>query len=452
MITPKDDFKLIKWLALIIRERVSPSLNLSKNIQDNWIVSISDSPSTITISATETVWKGNNLDCATWNPISEGWESLLGTSIPAPGIGIIPSPLIVKNDDGFIIHYDILGLTFWMMARVEEIGYKDLDNHSRFPATASHAYQNNYLDRPVVDEWFVILRAVVKKLWPHLDLVETKFRMQVSHDIDNPSRYGFVSLSKLFYLMAFDLVKKRDFAAATKAPMIWWKTRNNPLSQTDPYNTFNWIMSLSEFYNLKSTFYFICGCTNKRYDSDYDIENAHMRNLLRDIYQRGHRIGLHPSYDTYLKPNRIRYEANRFKQICSEEGIPQFLLGCRMHFLRWQTPDTLHALEYAGIYYDTTLGYADIPGFRCGTCFDYQAYDPVQNRPVNLRIYPLIAMECSVMANRYLGLGTGEAAYEKFLKLKQACRLVNGIFSLLWHNSSFMSAHERELYQRVLSG
>jgi hypothetical protein len=55
-----------------------------------------------------------------------------------------------------------------MLARVEEIGRMDLDNHGRFPATASHAFQHGYLDRPVVDEWLHLLGQVIKRQWPGL--------------------------------------------------------------------------------------------------------------------------------------------------------------------------------------------------------------------------------------------------------------------------------------------
>ena len=74
----------------------------------------------------------------------------------------------------------------------------------------------------------------------------------------------------------------------------------------------------------------------------------------------------------------------------------------------------------------------------------------LQGEILNVRVRPLIAMECTVMAPRYMGLGTGEAAYAKFSQLKDACRAVNGCFTLLWHNSQFETKAERDLYEAVL--
>ena len=74
-----------------------------------------------------------------------------------------------------------------------------------------------------------------------------------------------------------------------------------------------------------------------------------------------------------------------------------------MHYLRWRHPTTMMALESAGMSYDSSLGYADYAGFRCGTCFEYPGFNPVSQQALCLRIRPLIAMECSVMDIAYIG-------------------------------------------------
>ena len=168
------------------------------------------------------------------------------------------------------------------------------------------------------------------------------------------------------------------------------------------------------------------------------------------IHARGHEIGLHPSYGSYQKPEVIRAEAGRLRRIAREEGIEQPEWGGRMHYLRWEQPTTLRAWADAGMTYDSTLGYADRPGFRCGTCFEYPAFDPVAGQALPLGVRPLVAMECTVMAPRYMGLGAADAALAKFVQLKNACQAVGGCFTLLWHNSQLDSAAERALYEAVL--
>src|SRR5690606_37053476 len=139
-------------------------------------------------------------------------------------------------------------------------------------------------------------------------------------------------------------------------------------------NTFDWLMSVSEKNNLTSAFYFICGRTDESKDALYEPDHPIIKKIMLEIYKRGHEVGLHPSYNSYNNPEQIKSEAQRLKKVCKELGIKQSQWGGRMHSLRWSHPTTLQAWNDAGMSYDSTLGYADQPGFRCGTCHDYTGF------------------------------------------------------------------------------
>ena len=315
-------------------------------------------------------------------------------------------------------------------------------------ATASHAFQHGYLERPIVDEWIGILRQVISRLWPRLLLVQSQFQVVVSHDVDTPSAYAFGRKRSLARRMAGDLLKRRDLAKAVSAPWIRLKSKQH-LQPRDPFNTFDWLTDTSEAAGIRSSFYFICGRTNPSLDAQYEPEHPAIRHLMRRIHERGHEIGLHPSYDTCAHPERIAREGQRLQRICKEEGIEQSQWGGRMHFLRWQWPTTAHGWELAGFHYDSTLSYADRPGFRCGTCHSYPMFDPAAQRPLRLIQRPLIAMECSVIAHPYLGLGYGPAALALFQRLKQRCKMVQGTFTLLWHNCN-LDQSGQNMYKLLL--
>ena len=121
-----------------------------------------------------------------------------------------------------------------------------------------------------------------------------------------------------------------------------------------------------------------------------------------------------------------------------------------MHYLRWSWPTTAYGWIMSGFDYDSTLSYADRPGFRCGTCHEYKMFDPLLQKQLNLIQRPLIVMETSVIAKRYLGLGYGQLALDKIRELKYQCQKVQGNFTLLWHNSSFVHPASRNIYEEVL--
>ena len=440
----------LDWLASLIAERFGQAFSLhaqGKDVllrcgDDERCIAIATDAATFTLS-------NSTSPCTHWSAQTEGWHSALGADIPAPGVANLPSPLIEVSAHGYRIHYDILGLCYWMLTRQEEIGRTDLDEHGRFPATASHAFKHGYLERPIVDEWLHVLGQVIQKTWPGLKLKQHQFSMKVSHDVDAPSRYGFADPKRLVRAMAGDVLKRGDFKSALLAPWVRAQSKT-ALHPADPFNTFDWIMDVSERHGLKSAFYFICGRTDASKDADYEPEHPAIRALMRRMHARGHEIGLHPSYGSYQTPLVIKQEADRLRRIAREEGIAQTEWGGRMHYLRWAQPATLQAWSDAGMNYDSTLSYADLPGFRCGTCFEYPAFNALRQQALPLRVRPLIAMECTVIAPRYMGLGTGKAALNKFRDLKNACKAVGGCFTLLWHNSQFGSLEERALYEAVL--
>jgi len=440
----------LRWLELILSERFGHEWRLSHS-ELGLQLKLNGAEGAIffDVLCNGFVTADSALKHTCWDASQEGWQSILDSPLPAPGFSELTLPLIVQQDAVTFIHYDIIGLVYWVLARVEEIDRHDLDAHSRFPATSSHAYLNDYLNRPVADEWLNILAQVIQRNWPRITLKKHCFTVSVSHDVDLPSMYAFKPWVTVARMMAGHIIKRRDLKSFVTAPYVKLATRGDLMSE-DPYNTFDWLMDLSEENNLQSAFYFICGRSNANYDADYEPDNPIIRKLMRRIHERGHEIGLHPSYNTFQSPQSLKYEADRLKRICAEEGIVQERWGGRMHYLRWRQPMTLRAWAQAGMYYDSTLGYADHPGFRCGTCYEYPAFDPVAGEMLSLRVRPLVIMESSVIDTTYMGLEASEEAKTVMLALMNNCRKVRGVATLLWHNSTFFLPAQRQIYCELL--
>ena len=442
----------LTWLEAILHERFGHHFSLTQH-DKQLTMRLSDAAGAVLFDALIPAFHqpGSDAPCSQWDAASQGYTAALGLPLPAPGVATLPAQLIEPTALGHVVHYDILGLSYWMLARLEEVNppASVLDNHGRFPATASHAFKHGYLERPVVDEWLHILGQVVQKTWPTLQLARHQFSMKVSHDVDIPSRYAFRSAAGIMRAMAGDLLNRGDLKSALLAPWVRLHSET-ALHPADPANTFDWIMDMSERHGLKSAFYFICGRTDPTKDADYEPEHPAIRTLMRRIHARGHEIGLHPSYGSYQTPSIIRQEANRLRQIAGEEGIEQAEWGGRMHYLRWEYPTTLRAWVNSGMTYDSTLGYPETPGFRCGTCTEYQAFDPIAQQAFNLRLRPLVAMDVSVIADEYLGMGRSLEALTVFKRMIDACKAVNGTFSLLWHNSQLLTLADKDLFCSTL--
>lgn len=361
---------------------------------------------------------------------------------------IFGRPAVTRTCENIKLHADLFGAAFHLLSRHEEVFSRVRDEHDRFPATASLAYRAGFLDRPLVDEYAVLLRTAMRALWPTLPLRTAQFHVRLGHDVDRPYRYAHMSLGRLILAMGADVINRQAPILALKRPGKWLTVRAG-WEGHDPFFQFDWMMSVSEAHGIRSTFYFICGQTRAQFDADYDIAEPRMRRLLRNIHRRGHEIGLHPSYNCYRDSQAIKREFTRLRQVCSEEGIEQQSWGARMHYLRFDAGSTPRLLDDAGLDNDATLSFADRAGFRCGTCRSFQLWDWGAGRPLRIREQPLIAMECSLLAPAYEGLAYA-AAEVKLQLLAERCREVGGEFSLLWHNSELATEMDRDSYRRVI--
>lgn len=440
---------LCTWLEALLAERYGLKLTVILT-NGQWCLSSPHHNGEIEMSCCEVFYQLGKpcFSVSSWDANAQGWQSVLGKPLVLLGEQS-HSPLIELGRTGAMIHYDLLGLVYWCLSRSEEVGRTDLDSHERFPAKHSHAYKHGYLERPIVDEWLRILGQVIQKVWPNLELKQHQFSVKVSHDVDAPSQFGFVDLRRFIRRCGASLLLDKNIINTLTAPWVRLRTKDKLLS-VDAYNAFDWLMSLSEKYQLTSAFYFICGTTDQRRDADYTLDCPAIRHLMCEIAERGHEIGLHPSYNTFDHAERISREADTLRRVCREEGIASEHIGGRMHYLRWQHPYTMQAWNDADLTYDSTMTYADNVGFRCGTCFEYPAINPVNQKMLDLRIRPLIAMECTVMDKAYMGLGVSEQAKQKFLQLAASCREVGGCFTMLWHNSEFSDHNKKRLYQSIL--
>jgi len=350
-------------------------------------------------------------------------------------------PGFTRNETAIHLDSDIFGTCFFFLARLEEVVEQKRDAHDRFTAADSLSSRYGLIMRPIVDEYIEVLWACLRALWPRLRRRRRTFRQNLTHDVDQ-LRYF------LPRALAGDL-RHRRFERVMPDVKRWLSTKAG--RATDPYDTFEHIMDVSDAVGAVSTFYFITKWSHPLYDPAYFFNCSRTRALLKRISARGHQIGLHSSYNSYANGGQISKEFAALKRVCSATGTSQNRWGARQHFLRWRTPDTFQHLENAGLDFDSTLGYADAAGFRCGTCHEFQVFNLKTRRTLRLRERPLTAMDCSVLDAEYQNLGASSAAFDYLRTLKDICRRYNGEFTLLWHNTRLSEPADASLYRAIVA-
>jgi hypothetical protein len=339
---------------------------------------------------------------------------------------------------------DIFGGAFVMLTRLDETVLDESDEHGRFPAAAMLAVREGYAGRPLVDEYTEILWWALSLLWPGLERPADAFTVRPTHDVDWPF-YSRGRVVESIVDAATDSVVRRDrsLALARMRALVAVRRRGR---DADPCNTFGFLMDESERRSLQGSFYFMAGRTNRARDPGYSLDDGWLRGLMREIDRRGHEIGLHPSYGTFRDVVALQAERGRLERALAAERIEQHVVGGRQHFLRW-SPASWVDWETAGLSYDSSAGFASICGFRCGTCRDFTVFDVATRRRLALQERPLVAMETALLNYQESPVA---AAAEELRRLKDACRLVGGPFTFLWHNNRLTTRPEREAYASVL--
>jgi len=325
---------------------------------------------------------------------------------------------LTKEGDSFLLEADIISSTFFMLARWEEQINSVRDKHNRFPGSASLAHKEGFLERPIVNEYIELLWSLLKSIGCQQIRKERNFKIVPTHDVDVPYLWWGKKEKYKYFL-------SRAYRCQTKE---FFNNLKLGFDNKDPYDTYDKFMNLSEKAGVKSNFFFMTG-GNSRYDNFYSINHPRVIKLIQHIRNRGHNIGLHPSYNSYNSLVLLRQEKETLEKIINDK----IFIG-RQHYLRFEAPTTWRLWEELGMEWDSTLSYADYCGYRCGVCYPFPVYDFLGRKQLNLIERPLILMEGSIINYEKLSPTEG---IEKVVKLKKLTKKYSGEFIFLWHNSAF---------------
>jgi hypothetical protein len=358
---------------------------------------------------------------------------------------------VMAGDDTIKLGIDVLGTAFFMLTRYEEAANRRRDNFSRFASNFSIIQSAGLLERPIVNEHLELLWWALTRLWPELVRTSRSYRCLLSCDVDNVNIMGSNPLYALRAIVGRstrNAVRSSSFANGFKlAGQLWHAWRG--AAGADMLDDFDLLMDAAEQCGSKFVFNFLAGPGKSSRDGIYEIGNTGTRRMLRRIIVRGHEIGFHGGYDTFEDAELLQQQFAGLKEVAIDLGCTQSKWGGRQHYLRWEVPVTWQSYEDAQLSYDSSLGYADAVGFRCGTCYEFTAFNLYTRKMLALKERPLIVMECSLTNPAYMGLSLEEAS-QKLAQVADTCKSFNGDFSFLWHNGQTATAPMRHFFREAL--
>ncbi len=382
-----------------------------------------------------------------WKPADDGINAnLLKPEVPV----LFGSAGLVKTDSEWRLNLDVFGSAFFMLSRYEELLATEYDEHNRFSATNSIAFKADFLDRPIINEYVEILWQCLSSMWPQLTRKERKFRKLVSCDVDHPFDHATKSLKRTVLRVGARLIRDKNPKLAIYDGLNYLFKKLGSDRFDEYRNNIDWIMKVNDKVGNKVSFYFIPIQTDKSKEDCNDIREPQIAKLLKHIVEKGHEVGFHPGYKTYDMAENFGLSADALKQALEQNKIAFEGIGGRQHYLMYDIAQTPALWERNGFSYDSTLGYSDKAGFRCGVCYEYPMYDLVERKSLKLRQRPLITMDCTIVSEGYEGLGFTDAAKDRFNYFKSTCEQFDGDYALLWHNSYFHNTKAKKLYESFI--
>lgn len=330
--------------------------------------------------------------------------------------------------------FDILESIFFHLSRYEEhhASPKDWDKYDMLQESKHFLVRYQLYERPVLDH---LVYCFFEAL--NLNPQKKATAFQLSHDID--SIWKLPSLYRLARAEVRLFLDKKPLLMG-KLVQQYWKVKTQQIK--DPFDVFDWFLNDNE--SVKKVMYLMAG-GQTRYENFYSIHHPYVKDIIQKAKDLNYTIGLHPSYLTWNNPSMMVEELNTLERV-----VGHSIQHSRQHFLHCSFPDTFDILAQAGIKNDSTLGYQNLIGFRCGTGFDFYLYNFKTESPYPILETPMVVMDCALLTMTDYRVEQAESLLNDFLRQNSfytqlTFNFHNHIFDELKVNKEKM----RAIYQRL---
>jgi len=319
------------------------------------------------------------------------------------------------------IPFDLFAATFYLLSRYEEYLAFNEDEFKRYPHKESLAFQNNFLNLPLIDLWLIKLKSTLETTFEGLKLKQKKFEYIPTYDIDIAYSYLHKGMARSTGGFISDLLKGDLKSIGNRKKVLSGQ-------QMDPYDSYDFLDDGHSKYNLHPTYFFLVG-EQGPLDKNLDPNQKEVASLIRSISSK-YDIGIHPSYQSHEKKS-LRDEKETLEGICSKK-----IEKSRQHYIRFKLPETYRELIEIGIKEDFSMGYGSINGFRASTSNSFNWFDLSSNKKSDLRIQPFSFMECNSFFEQKQSVEETRNELKHYIDLTKKTK---GTFCSIWHNFSLGS-------------
>jgi hypothetical protein len=321
--------------------------------------------------------------------------------------------------------FDLFSAVFFLASRIEEYGEGKTDSMGRFLPSNAMQVKHGWNNRPLIDEWRVILLDNLRSRWTEVNLHVAKQRGEMTVDVDS----AFAYLHKGLYRTAGGILKD-----LSRGDLHNLRQRIAVLfgGKADHYDTYDYIVRQANQSNAALRWFFLLADFGT-YDKNVPPTSKALQNVINTL-SKAHPVGIHPGIGSHADQGILQEEITRLADITGST-----VSTSRQHYLKLSFPETYRRLIACGINEDHSMGWATDTGFRLGTAFPVKWYDIDSEQITALALVPFCAMDTTL--RKYLQLSP-EEAIERLRTLKEITARSGGSFRVLWHNETVSDTGE----------
>lgn len=326
--------------------------------------------------------------------------------------------------------FDIFAASFYLLSRYEEYLPHVKDDSGRFPASESLAYQEGFLQTPVIDLWAYKFREVLKQRFPRIKLEKRKFKTRAIIAVEHVFAYRNKGFLRSVFGAHIDLIHLRFGKIVDRVRVL-------SRLKKDPFNVFEDLIELIKEYKLKMLFMFQLSDFTV-HDRNINHNRMPYRSVIKYVADYT-KVGLLMGFFAREDFKILRREKLRMEDII--HSPLNHVINTKYDLV---LPDSYNNLSEMEIKNDYSMGYPESPGFRAGTCTPFLFYDINMEVTTPLVVHPY-AFNSMVLEN---------FKYEEILaivdRMLEEVKRVEGTFKAIFKNQDFSEYSNKEVYYSFL--
>ncbi|HET8855772.1 MAG TPA: polysaccharide deacetylase family protein, partial [Salinimicrobium sp.] len=294
----------------------------------------------------------------------------------------------------------------------------------RFPASESLAFQEDFLEIPVIDIWALKFKKILENKFPDCKFLQRKPITENLIAVTEAFCYKKKGIVRAIFGFFIDLFQfKVKYVIDRIKVMLSFKK--------DPFDIYNAIIAILKRNKVSIKFMFqVSDFTT--YDRNINYNRLKFQSVIKSVADYAE-VGLLPGY--YANEN---LKVLKMEKLRLEEILKRPVKSALNNKYNLQLPDTYNNMAELEILHDYSMGYANALGFRAGTSTPFLFYD------LNFEVTNPVLIHPFCINLEAMDQYRESEAESKVLEIKQQVKEVGGHLIAVFTNEDFSDYANRK--------